>query len=559
MARLSKASTFAIFYDTGIPTPDSETPPPLDRTRETQTPPTSCADNGDGDQSTGGHGSIAAPISEDLEYDDADDERRESTYTSTSISSVSESYKTDVDDAVFTLTHQPYTPPIIRPSFRRPESVRRMQMSSPRQSLLHKPRSRAGTPRSARSATAKGSPRSRRWGLREEGSEDEAQQQEAQLPLVLLHVTLLPVDLPWSVESMQGLLPQKTLENLQLLQSKVTEVMLQRGVLIPHPREEYELLEERLLEALELKQERVTKCGHFLSRASESSPTSLANAEQDSDSGIGSSIDGSDGELCETCHGHVKTVDTAVGTKNKKWRMRVYAANGLMQASAWTAAWSEMERVDVEILPWLDEEVRRKLEDRRRQEMAEARQRDADEERRIREMVDERVALACEQIRRDNEERPWRNKARTREAYQRDVQHDDGTSDFAAPAASAEQPRTAAMHDLPQIYRPSQVPISILIKNYVYLLAQDKRNVVVCCLVVVLAWLLAVGTGTKAGTSALSTLNEPCTQCQALNASSGVPSMAVEWEQVGEDASHVEMVQDLADEAVILAEESEVR
>jgi hypothetical protein len=30
--------------------------------------------------------------------------------------------------------------------------------------------------------------------------------------------------------------------------------------------------------------------------------------------------------------------------------------------------------------------------------------------------------------------------------------------------------------DLPQIYRPSQIPVSILLKNYLYLLAQDRKN-----------------------------------------------------------------------------------
>ena len=145
---------------------------------------------------------------------------------------------------------------------------------------------------------------------------------------------------------MQEVLPQRTLDNLQLLRSKVTETVLQRGILIPHPREEYELLEERLLEALELRKERVTKCGHFRSRDSMSSTSSGESSVRSDDSGVGSSIE-SDGELCSTCQHHLKTARTVTGKGGSRWNIRVFAANGLMRASAWSAAWGEMERVDV--------------------------------------------------------------------------------------------------------------------------------------------------------------------------------------------------------------------
>ena len=72
-------------------------------------------------------------------------------------------------------------------------------------------------------------------------------------PLVSLHVTLLPIPVSYSPAIMQKVLPHQILENWKLIQEKVTNTVLERGILIPHPRDEYELLEERLLESLELK------------------------------------------------------------------------------------------------------------------------------------------------------------------------------------------------------------------------------------------------------------------------------------------------------------------
>src|SRR6201999_4293007 len=112
--------------------------------------------------------------------------------------------------------------------------------------------------------------------------------------------------------------------------------------------EEYEMLEERLLEALELRGARVTKCGHFRPRSSDGSSSLSSEEERGSDSGVGSSVDSSGEEVCATC-GHC--VKTATSDVDKTWTIKVFAANGLMRSSAWAAAWSEMERVDVEILP----------------------------------------------------------------------------------------------------------------------------------------------------------------------------------------------------------------
>ncbi|EME85381.1 uncharacterized protein MYCFIDRAFT_171310 [Pseudocercospora fijiensis CIRAD86] len=473
MARPTKAQQFAIYEDedadaadSGIPSPDPEgdkTKKDLSQEHHFDTlalasqlsPGDEADDDADSTYLAGQHG-------------DADDERRQSAFTSTSISSLPESaFETDYERGVM---HKPYTPPSMRPTFRRPESVRRMQMSSPtpsvrnlRRSVLSPPRAR--TPRSTTSSV-KGSPRPKR--LQEEDIEEE----KKDYPLVLLHITLLPVKLRWSYESMRDILPANILEDLQLLRSKTSETIIQRGILIPHPREEYELLEERLLEALELKKERITKCGHFRARDSISSTSSA-------DSGVGSSVEGSDSNLCETCHHHLRTVNSVVSTGGRKWSIKVFAANGLMKAPAWAAGWSEMERVDVEILPWINDDLRKRLDARRGEEDAERRLQEEDEEARIRALVEEQVRIA-------HEEQKW-----VAPEERRMMQHLPPTGQEVQvdmPVHSDPQLQPARI-DLPQVYRPKDIPLALLLKNYIFLLAQDRRNIAVFALSALAFWL----------------------------------------------------------------------
>ena len=81
-----------------------------------------------------------------------------------------------------------------------------------------------------------------------------------------------------------------------------------------------------------------------------------------------------DASVCTDCHRHVKRPGRGVGTGTKRWELKIYAANGLMRAGAWSAAWSEMERCDVEISPWIPDDMRKAL-DKRLQEEEEAAQR----------------------------------------------------------------------------------------------------------------------------------------------------------------------------------------
>jgi len=563
MARSSKSHPFTIYQDTGIPTPDSSYQPSFDdvlRAREQK-----ACDDGRGSGSAGWDEEADV---KSLEHDDnevydgteADDEyRRESGCTRTSVSSLPEStWQTDNERE----TRKPYTPQVIRPSFRRPESVRRMQMTSPppfssrspRQSILRSSRSRTGTPQSVRSsAQAKGSPRLRRR-ISEE-TEQHEEQETKHYPLVLLHVTLLPATLPWSSESMQELLPESVLESLQFLRSKMTDTIMQRGLLLSHPREEYELLEERLLEALELREERITKCGHFHRPRNSTSSVSTADG---SDSGLGSSVEGlsSDGDICTTCRHHTQASMSNVGIGGRRWSIKVYAANGLMRAGAWAAAWSEMESVDVEVLPWIGEDRRRKLDARRDEETVAERQRAEEEEERFKAALDEQLRLQHEPTRLAEEVEERRDHERESQEHGQ-IQPPVATSDPTTNTLMLASPAKAksAVADLPPIYRPSQIPLSVLLRNYLVLLLQDRRNVAILALGVLL---LLIGIRSTASAGILNAsvppkgpsadhqsplILVPATESNVTAAMFELPTMAVANESVTESASPVTEVE----------------
>ncbi|KAL2426767.1 hypothetical protein ABEF95_000286 [Exophiala dermatitidis] len=180
-----------------------------------------------------------------------------------------------------------------------------------------------------------------------------------EFPLVLLHCTLLPPTLlPQSTTDEDFLiaefLPEVYRKRFETLRDKlVVDVEVRtRGILIPHPKEDYELLEERLLESLELEKPRIRHSHYF-------------NADADNtDSGFESgSLTGDDGDercphsTCPDCGQFVAAAEI-----NPRWDIKVFAANGLMRAGAWAAAWQEMEKVDVEIRVWLPGDLRRELE-----------------------------------------------------------------------------------------------------------------------------------------------------------------------------------------------------
>ena len=252
-------------------------------------------------------------------------------------------------------------------------------------------------------------------------------------PLVLLHATILPpaLPLPYSSSALAALAPPFIHRNARLLAEKLDAQVLARGVLVSHPHEDYELLEERILESLELVVPRVSVCGHFLGGGSTCEMNDLIDEddeiheeEEEEDIGNGRIIDeyihdhehksheeeqhSFEGRFtssftskstpgaaaarphCTTCAHPLRipfspedlkpnsqtqlisrsgsgsfdeTNDNINNSSSLRWDVRIYAANGLMRAGAWTTAWREMERVDVQIGVWIPEGLKMRLEE----------------------------------------------------------------------------------------------------------------------------------------------------------------------------------------------------
>lgn len=255
----------------------------------------------------------------------------------------------------------------IRPreaAFRKPSSVRAMQMHTEDEGedddYLTPPRRRPGM-RSPGSAGLKRSP------YYSPNTSPNKQKVKKEYPLVLLHCNLLAPSLPvpaaadpQNQDLVEEVLPTQYWKRWRRLQEKVgSGVIRDRGVLISHPEDLYDMLEERLLESLELQRARVHQ-GHFLGHE-ESNPNSEGELSDQGES----ETDGEQGEECLDCGGRILRHNSDT---NRKWEIKVFAANGLMRAGAWAAAWKEMEKVDVEVGLWLPSDVRRALEKR----MAEA-------------------------------------------------------------------------------------------------------------------------------------------------------------------------------------------
>jgi hypothetical protein len=236
-----------------------------------------------------------------------------------------------------------------RPPFRTPSSVRAIQMSSPTPSIFSSPRStkrpfptvsRSGTPNSHNSP-------SKRTPTRFKAKES---------PLVLLHVTVLPLQWPYSHLMSLADFPeslQDVKESWRLLQEKLGDTVLERGILLPHPQDSYEVLEERLLEALELPvhpRTLILKCGHYMG------PSETPSSDEEAGGAGEYSWNTAQGRKtwCEICGRDVRIEENGDVAGGRRFRVKIYASNGLMRAGAWAAAWREMERVDVELEPFVE-------------------------------------------------------------------------------------------------------------------------------------------------------------------------------------------------------------
>ncbi|KLU85611.1 hypothetical protein MAPG_04633 [Magnaporthiopsis poae ATCC 64411] len=285
-----------------------------------------------------------------------------------------------------------------RHAFRTTSAVRAMQMSSPTASVFSTPRSSGGgskrptaipphsAPRlSSPSASTQYSPKGRSTPTRFKVKKEPA-------PLVLLHATLLPLRWTWGDVLDEGFgMPaedgsdegcfkasedlKRLRDNWKELQDRMGDTVLERGILLPHPQSDYEVLEERLLEALELpmrRRARILECGHYLG------PSNLAYVESSEDD---TTTDESEDDYaatpsrqarrktgassrearhwCGTCRSDIKYEALGPG---KVFRVKIYASNGLMRAGAWEACWKEMERVDAEVEPVLEPSLQTELE-----------------------------------------------------------------------------------------------------------------------------------------------------------------------------------------------------
>ncbi|KNG45638.1 pathway-specific nitrogen regulator [Stemphylium lycopersici] len=436
-----------------------------------------------------------------------------------------------------------------RPRFRNTDSVRAMQMSSPPPMLAHqssherlKGSYKLTTPSRNGGAETPGSRQSgsRRRSIREPHSPRPTPTPQ-QAPLVLLHVTILPMQLPYSHDIMARIMPDWLVENYKLLEEKLQDIILmRRGLLIPHPRDEYDLLEERILESLELKTPRILPCGHFVA------PDDDEDREDDDDTasvgdentGRGSRMSGGtltegstsangDHSMCIDCHRQLKKPGKGIGAGTRKWDIKIYAANGLMRAAAWGACWNDMERCDVEIHPWVPEEVRKTLEKRAREEQEadkrkqqytvelqrqiqeaaaktkileeEANEKKRQEEAELQKSFEEAAAA----LQRSIEEKAAEKKKfeedlaaklqETKEAVRLEMEaralaESDAVADRFRALEHALKEKEAAEAAL----RPrssSEVPLSILLKNYLVVLAADKRNFVILILGAAVAYL----------------------------------------------------------------------
>ncbi|MCJ1308727.1 hypothetical protein MMC25_002381 [Agyrium rufum] len=355
--------------------------------------------------------------------------------------------------------------------------------------------------------------------------------QRKENPLVLLHVTVLPLAHRYTQAVMDSVLPPHLLDNWKVLREKVTDTVLERGVLIGHPQEEYEVLEERLLESLELRVPRILTCGHFHRRP----VTSRKGSQADWDAGTpddeweeGEEVvrrgstgitevdeesrrdlanlreEACDEDMCHDCHRRMR--DGRFGTSgegSRRWDVKVYAANGLMRAGAWSAAWREMERVDVEIQPWIGEEWRRQLE-LKSQEIEHHVGLPMNEEALIRthssipavrdgfEYGDHHGATQSAM----SSPGPKMDDARLREIYGDDIPVRSTLEDMqidpvqVEPRLRSKKRSSRRVISSSKYHGKEEIPLWILLKNVIFVAAQDRRNIglaVLSLLVVFLA------------------------------------------------------------------------
>ncbi|KAK7977460.1 pathway-specific nitrogen regulator [Apiospora saccharicola] len=260
-------------------------------------------------------------------------------------------YSSNYDNDEFVPTTSSKT----RPPFRTPSDIRAMQMGSPPPSVYGTGSIPVTSQRAQNgkfpTVSRLGSPAGSQYSPKNRTPSRFKVKQEA--PLILLHATLLPLRWMWAeiiddLDSSEMSEDAKLLrDSWRLLQDCVGDTVVERGILLGHPQNDYEVLEERLLEALELpmrRRARILECGHYLGPANEKTIGEDGDSEDDHDT-VRSQIKN---HWCTECKHEIRYESLGPG---KIFRVKVYASNGLMKAGAWAACWKEMERVDIELEP----------------------------------------------------------------------------------------------------------------------------------------------------------------------------------------------------------------
>ncbi|QSZ35439.1 hypothetical protein DSL72_008309 [Monilinia vaccinii-corymbosi] len=265
-----------------------------------------------------------------------------------------------------------------RHPFRTPSDIRAMQMYSPAPSLFSTPQS---SKRQHPTVSHLGTPTGSQYSKSRTPTRFRKNREDS--PLVLLHVTVLPLRWQYAKAIVAPELPANLYnirEAYYLLQEKLSDTILSRGILLPHPQDSYECLEERFLDALELPvrpRAKILRCGHYMGPNNTSSDDDSAD---EGDSGFGSTgrfKNRPEKIWCDLCRRDVRYENDDQDEDDKRFNVKVFASNGLMRSGAWAAAWREMERVDVEIepfvQPWMVEDMEDLIE---RMREAEERERD---------------------------------------------------------------------------------------------------------------------------------------------------------------------------------------
>ena len=343
--------------------------------------------------------------------------------------------------------------------FRNPSSVLNIQMQDEDDIIPHHHKRAPRTSRNISNFSARSSgsiSQTKLRGGRDELLSPRSSKIKKEFPLVLLHCSLLPAVLPIKTRIsdaalLQAVLPEEYWMRWELLTDKITNDLevQSRGVLIPHPKADYELLEERLLESLELARPRL-RLGHFYGHEN---VDEVEESESDADTA-------KQGTKCQDCGNRVME-DIA---RDRKWEVKVYAANGLMRAGAWAAAWNEMEKVDIEVSVCLPEEIRREVD-----------------ERCLR--LGAGPGMEADEVAADE---PTDAERRRREIYgsPRDDPQEkvDGFFESSHPYDEVHQESFATQHHYQHPGPAPTIELKQLLINYVRVLAQDKRNVVIAIL-----------------------------------------------------------------------------